>query len=370
MLPVRFTAGPHPAGGAPVVTVDGALPHSDAQGLHLAHWPGNRTPDALKRDLSTEIAFAFLDLPQTERTRLLGDAEALTLNHYDTDGVLALFVLTSEEVARQNRDLLVAAAAAGDLHEVRSDRAFRLDAALKALSDPERAPTLARRDGESENARKQRLLEAALALTGELLAGGDARPELWQSDAEALESDRADLAAATFDDLIYMDVGIWTAGTGVQSGRDGAAAFDPGRHAFFGDGRLDRALLLGPGPDGTTARFVIGTWSFFDVVSRKGSPRPDLAALAARLNEREAATGRPSPEDVRWRHQDPRGATPELWFGTPDLPLYVEHAGEALRPSAIPHLEIKREVIDAIRATWPLPDDDDEAEDGEDIFAV
>ena len=51
-------------------------------------------------------------------------------------------------------------------------------------------------------------------------------------------------------------------------------------------------------------------------------------------------------------------------------PLYAEHAADHLAPSRIDALEIKRLVIDAIRATWPLPDDDDEAEDGEDIFAV
>lgn len=360
MLPLRFVGSAERLGPAPVVFVDGSPlggpPRVDGD-LHLSHWPGNRTPAALRRDLSTEIAFAFLELDEGERASLLGDCEALVLNHYDTDGVCAAFVLTRPERARDHAELLHEIAAAGDLFESRSDRAVAADAALRNLSasfDPGAA------DGDT---RKQLLLEKALDVLEDLLGDETAHPELWQADLERHRAGAAQLAEAAFDDLVYMDFGVWSSRPAAAGDDD----FDPSRHAFFGDGRLDRALLLGPGPDGTTARFVLGTRSFFDVVSRAGSPRPDLEGLRDKLRGLEPDD---APEGCAWHCHDPRGASPELWFGREGLPLYAEHAGEHLAPSRIDALEIKRHVIDAIRATWPLPDDDDEAEDGEDIFAV
>ena len=360
MLPLRFVGSAERLGPAPVVFVDGSPlggPPRPGGDLHLSHWPGNRTPARLRRDLSTEIAFAFLELDESARAELIGACEALVLNHYDTDGVCAAFVLTSPERARRDAALLHEIAAAGDLFAAPSDRALAADAALRNLSaafDPGAV------DGD---ARKQLLLEKALEVLGDLLEDETAHPELWRADAERHRAGAAQLADAGFDDLVYMDFGVWTA----RPGNIEDAPFDPGRHAFFGDGRLDRALLLGPGTDGVTARFVLGTRSFFDMASRAGSPRPDLEALRRAL---EALEAEGAPEGCAWRCHDPRGASPELWFGREGLPLYAEHAADHLAPSRIDAQEIKRLVIDAIRATWPLPDDDDEAEEGEDIFAV
>lgn len=360
MLPLRFVGSAERLGPAPVVFVDGSPmggPPRPEGDLHLSHWPGNRTPSQLRRDLSTEIAFAFLDLDGPSRVALIGDCEALVLNHYDTDGVCAAFALTSPERARRHADLLHEIAAAGDLFEAPGDRALAADAAIRNLGaafDPVAV------DGD---ARKQLLLEKALEILGDLLEDETAHEELWRADVERHRAGAAQLTEAGFDDLVYMDFGVWTA----RPGNAGDASFDPGRHAFFGDGRLDRALLLGPSADGATARFVLGTRSFFDMASRAGSPRPDLEALRDALQSREPEG---APEGCAWRCHDPRGASPELWFGREGLPLYAEHAADHLAPSRIDALEIKRLVIDAIRATWPLPDDDDEAEDGEDIFAV
>ena len=353
MLPIRFVARPSDLSeGAPALTLDGAFPSgsssgSSSAGLHLAHWPGNRTPKALRRDLSTEIAFAFLDLPEAERAELLNGSEFIALNHYDTDGICSLFVLTRPEEARRHRELLVDTAASGDFHAVRSEHALCIDAALRNL------------EGEDKLA----LVHSALDLLGELLGDCDAACQLSSADLAAYRADRAALEGALLDDLIYMDLGVWTAPLRAA----GSPLFDPGRHAFFADARADRVLLLGRTAKGTTARFVLGTYSFFDVVSRKPSPRPDLAALSAKLN---GAEGCDAGAALRWHHQDPRGASPELWFGQAGLPLYAEHATAFLGESQLSCEEVKAMCIDAVRDTWPLPDDDDEAEGDEDIFAV
>lgn len=349
MLPIRFVAGPSKVGDRPVVMVDGSFGAAPAGGLHLAHWPENRTPRDLRRDLSTEIAFAFLDLDEPRRAELLGGCEALVLNHYDTDGVCALLALARPEIAAPHRKRLHEIAACGDFFEVRSDPAFAVDMALQDL-------------GRRWTGDRDGLLEAALDLLATMLADEEAEPERWRSALERLHLDRAALGAALHDDLVYMDLGVWSA---TLNGA-GASPFDPGRHAFLGSGRHDRALLLGTGSEGTSARLVLGTRSFFDVVSRPASARPDLAALTRLLNEQEGARG----DGQRWRHQPQAGATPELWFGNEHLPLYAEHAGKALGWSQLDPLEIKRHVLDAVREAWVLPDDDDEADDGEDIFNV
>ena len=201
-----------------------------------------------------------------------------------------------------------------------------------------------------------------LDLLGTLLEDEAAAEDLWRPDLERFRADRGALARATFDDLVYMDFGVWLART------PDAEGFDPGRHALLADGRLDRVLALAEGERGTRARFIVGTRSFFDLASGTGSPRPDLAGVARDLNAREGTS--PDGDGPAWRHQRQEGASPELWFGRAGLPLFAEHAGDHLAPSRLDAVTVKAVVLDAIRDSWELPDDDDEAEEGEDIFAV
>ncbi len=349
MLPIRFVTGPTELEDRPVVMVDGPFGAAPDGGLHLAHWPGNRTPQELRRDLSTEVAFAFLDLDEARRTELTAGCEALVLNHYDTDGICALLALSQPEVCLPHRELLNEVAASGDLFEVRSERAFAVDMALQDL-------------GRRWTSQRADLVMAALDLLTRMLGDAEAEAARWRGPLDRLKGDRAALESALFDDLVYMDLGVWSATLPGAS----PSPFDPGRHAFLGSGRHDRALLLGSGPGGTSARFVVGTRSFFDIVSRPASGRPDLAALTSLLNDLEGERG----DGHRWHHQPISGATPELWFGDEHLHLYAEHAGKALGWSRLDPLEIKRHVIDAVRDAWELPDDDDEADGDEDIFDV
>lgn len=366
MLPYRFCSSPADVGPEPVVYVDGSPVGCDDRpgDLHLSHWPGNRTPDALRRDLSTEVAFAFLDLPEPERERLVSGKGAFVLNHLDTDGAAALFTLVRPDAARRHRALLHEVAAAGDFFQAPSERAVAIDAALTNLTDARRSAVARelKAAGLSDDERRARMLDAMLDLLGALLEDEAAAPELWRDALERFRADREALARAAFDDLVYMDFGVWLARTG------DAAGFDPGRHALFADGRLDRVLALAETDAGTTARFILGTRSFFDLATGSGSPRPDLAGVARDLNAREGTT--PDGDGPAWRHQRQDGASPELWFGRPGLPLFAEHAAPLLAPSRLEAVAIKAVVLDAIRDSWALPDDDDEAEDGEDIFAV
>ncbi len=352
-LPIRILTE---APSEPVLSVDGAF---GAPGLNLSHWPGNETPSALKRDLSTGIALAFAELTPEERDRLAEGCTALVNNHFDTDGVLSMFAILHPKRALANAQRLLDAAAAGDLFRCPSEDAFVLDSILTAFGDPDRSPHGAELQGLADCERRQLATEHALAALPGIL-GGDLTPyeALVQGPLEALRADQVDLRRAALDDLVHLDYVVRTAPMGAESSRESDPhCFDPGRHALWGAHLADRQLVLGPGESGTTCRFLIGTRSFFDLVTEAAQPRPDLEALAKELNE---AEGTSNADEAAWRYQRIDGASPELWFGLEDLPDYVEHAAPWLAPSSIDPTRIKSLVVDAVRATWVWPEEQDE----------
>lgn len=350
-LPVHIHALP---GDEPVFSVDGAF---DAPGLNLSHWPGNRTPAGLRHDLSTGIALNFARLDEAQRERLAEGCTALVNNHYDTDGVLAMLTVRSPALALAHEDLLLAAAATGDLFACPSEHAFVIDCVVTAMADPVRSPIAAELAGLADEARWERATVEMLERLPSLLKG-DVEPyrDLWAAEWEDLQADRVDLDNATVDDLVHLDFVLWTATTGSRSTRTHrpAQCFDPGRHALWGRTQSDRLLVLGPGSEGTTARFLIGTRSFFDMVTRRAPARPDLAELAAALNQLEGcATAAP----CAWRHQLQEGASPELWFGRAHDLSFAEHVGEYLAPSNLGTETVKSAVVDALRSSWAFPED-------------
>lgn len=94
-------------GDVPAIGCDGLVPGA---ALDLTHWRGNRTPPAYKADTSTEIALNFV--ASTDSADWSG--AIVVNNHFDTDGVLAAWVLLDPERTQAHRELLVAAAEAGD----------------------------------------------------------------------------------------------------------------------------------------------------------------------------------------------------------------------------------------------------------------
>ena len=358
-LPVRISAGPS---ADPVISVDGAW---DAKGLNLSHWPGNATPADLKHDLSTGIALNFARLGQATRKARAAGCVAICNNHYDTDGICSLYALVHPEAALEQEEALLAAARAGDFFQVPSEEAFIVDAIVAGLNDPARSPWREDFAGLADRERHELCTHRLLERLPRILAGDveDLR-ELWEPPVAALRADLADLETATLDDLVHLSLCVWTAPAGAVSTRGGTSRFDPGRHALFGKRTSDRHLVIGPGPAagtgdaaGNTYRFVVGTLSWFELVSPAPPPRPDLAALAAHLNGLEG-TG---PGDAAaWRHQSPEGASPELWFGSAEFSPSSEHASVVLTDSALEPHRVKGAVVDALRAAWVFPEDDED----------
>ena len=170
-----------PAGAA---ACDGVVPGS---AIDLSHWEGNATAPELKADTSTEIALRF--------ARSGGTVDLAVNNHFDADGVLAVYALLRSDVAVANAGLLIAAAEVGDFDEWPSDdRGLRLEAALRRMA--------MLKSDEAAYTRVMRDLE-------DVLANLDQREELWGEEWRALERARARLARGEVEASIEGTVAVF-----------------------------------------------------------------------------------------------------------------------------------------------------------------
>jgi uncharacterized protein DUF6687 len=109
----------------PKLSVDGTVPNS----IHFSHWEGNETPAELQADTSTEIALNLV--ASVKRDSFTQGIDLVTNNHFDCDGVLSCWTVLTGERALEFRDLLVAAAEAGDFSEHSSDDGVRVSIAIQ-----------------------------------------------------------------------------------------------------------------------------------------------------------------------------------------------------------------------------------------------
>jgi hypothetical protein len=89
------------------------------------------------------MAFAYLD-----RLDLHGDAELVSNNHFDQDGLVSVLALSQPELAVAHRGLLFDVAAAGDFATYRSRTAARISITLAGVADDLRSPLAIPEDGD------------------------------------------------------------------------------------------------------------------------------------------------------------------------------------------------------------------------------
>ncbi len=119
--------------GQPHIVVDGKA--QDGTTLTLSHWPWNNTPEVLRRDTSTDIAFAYLHEPSLHQ-----DVSPVTNSHYDEDGLLSMFALIDPELAREHENLCIATSYATDFWRCTDESAAKLACVLGFWSDAELSP--------------------------------------------------------------------------------------------------------------------------------------------------------------------------------------------------------------------------------------
>ncbi len=180
-LPVRHRYVPYiEAVKADNIVVDGGA--NDRTVLSLSHWPKSGTPKPLKADTSVEIVFRYLDDASFHQA-----VEVVTNDHFDEDGLIALFVMVDPETALAHRDLLCDASHAGDFATYRSRQAARIAFTFSALANQETSTLPADAFPDDYMARCGELYTRLIPMVGDVAANTDDYHKLWQAEEALLD---------------------------------------------------------------------------------------------------------------------------------------------------------------------------------------
>ena len=297
----------------PKLSVDGTVPNS----IHFSHWEGNETPVELKADTSTEITLNLVASPQ--RDSFTQGIDLVTNNHFDCDGVLSCWTVLTGERALQYRDLLIAAAEAGDFSEHSSDDGVKVSIAIQGAeqSSPNNddgsplAQMLAGREFATRISDNDALAyELVFPEVERLLTNVNAYEPLWREGwdhvAAAIESFERGRSQVTE----YSDsrISLVTLAPEIFDG----SGFSPTRHSApftaiskFAHGEL---FLIGiPADGGWFYRLDYPYYSWAETVVRPHVPHRDLSSALLTLNAKE------SNREGQWQ-RDQREMTSELKF--------------------------------------------------------
>lgn len=250
-------------GDTPNVIVDGAAQRGTL--LSLSHWPGSNTPAALARDVSAEIAFAWLD----SGDRFAVDAEVVSNNHFDEDGLVSVFTLTNSTEALRLRSRLIDVASAGDFGTFSDREAARVSMAIAASSQREASnldPSIFDLDYPAQAAA---LYEELLGRIGEWCERPESCRGLWEHGDAQLERGLEALRSGkvTIEEFAEVDLAVVQVPTSVGAIADLALynATDCFRVLIVSEGRYE-------------LRYRYETWVRYQ--SKRPLPRLEWAQLA------------------------------------------------------------------------------------------
>jgi len=287
--------GYEPSRQRPNVVVDGSP--NEGTVLTLTHWPGYPVEANLAGDLSADIAFNYLDHISAEGCDV--EAEVVTANHFDQDGLVSVHALIHPEESLTHRELLCDLAAAGDFAIYSDRRAARASMVFSRLAEREMV-------GDYGSFTDELFVESLPMVLPVLLDPSRYR-EHWVDEDQELS--RAEEAIAerriTFDRHDDVDLAVIHIPEDFQS--SGGHRFGGERfgdvHPMAINNVVDQFRLLVVA--GRRYRFVDRYESWVQFRSRPFLPRVDMRPLAEVLTSLEH---RP----VNWMATGPGSLTPEL----------------------------------------------------------
>ena len=283
----------------PKLSVDGTVDNA----VHFSHWQGNKTLAELKADTSTEIALNLVASPN--RAQLTQGIELVTNNHFDTDGVLSVWTVLTGEPALAYRDLLIAAAEAGDFSEHSSDDGVKVSIAIQgsdqASPSNDQGSPLARLIAGEEVDDDARAYDLVLPQVERLLTNIDDYEPLWREGWRSVATAIDSFQQGRSNVVEYADarISLITLAPELFDG----TGFSPTKHSApftaiskFAKGEL--FLIAIPTTGGWFYRLDYPYYSWAETVVRPHIQRRDLTAALQLLNIRE------SNHDGRWQTDD------------------------------------------------------------------
>lgn len=274
----------HELAGRPNVVVDGSPTAGTV--LTLTHWPGYQAPAGLEADLSAQMAFLYLE----QGRQLHADAQLVSNNHFDQDGLAGLLALAHPVRAVPRRRLLEDLAAAGDFAVYTDRNAARVSMAVAAFADQDRSPL---RLETGSMARTAQLYEELLELLPELCDHPEHFRTLWEEEdagltrsEELIESGKVTVVERPDLDLAVVDV---PEGEELAGGHRFPHQWEPGLHPMAIRNATDRTALLVR--QGRHYRLTYRYEGWVQLRSRPVRARRDLGPLAAALTAEERGNG-------------------------------------------------------------------------------
>ena len=276
----------------PKLSVDGTVGNA----IHFSHWQDNETPEEVKADTSTEIALNLVTSPNREN--LTQGIELVTNNHFDTDGMLSVWTVMTGERAAQYRDVLIAAAEAGDFSEYSTETGIRVSIAIQgsdqASPNNDDGSPLARRIAGAEVDDDARAYELVMPEVERLITNINDYEDLWrdgwESIAKAVESFESGASKVT--ELPESQISLITLAPEIFSG----SGFNPTRHAapYTAISRYARGMLYViaiPAGGGWFYRIDYPYYSWAETIVRPTVHRRDFTDALRRLNDTERNAG-------------------------------------------------------------------------------
>jgi hypothetical protein len=255
----------------------------------LSHWPGTPTPVALWHDVSAGIVLHALEQPGVFPERV----DTVSIDHYDTDGVIALALLCVEGLAACYGPLLVEAARVGDFDVVADRSAALIAFSVNALYDIDRAAValgIPAPDGEGLD-RTAWAASQAMHVLAALAENPESYRSLWVEEAAAYDASTGALCEgwATIEerpehDLAVVRVDV-THPDAVRAMWEGAPLHRAAVHS-----NTDHLRVATIASGRFELRYRYESWVRLE--RRRPRPRVDLAATAAELTQAEGAGGR------------------------------------------------------------------------------
>jgi hypothetical protein len=296
---MRFEFYSEAIAGLPKLSVDGTAENS----IHFSHWKNNKTDPSIKADTSTEIALNAVSGNQFGA--LTNGIELVTNNHFDTDGLLSVWVMLTGERANELREPLIAAAEAGDFSEAPNPNAVRTSIVMQGADYPileGLAAPLARQMNGGASVSEERAYELLLPVVEDVIRNVDRYEPLWRDEWLRIERTLESFEANRSRIIEYEDCRLSLA---VLDRNDfavlpGDMPINP--YTALAKNAQGRVYLVArPVGDGWSYRVDYPYYSWAETVRRPPVKRVVFQTLISELNEMERARG---ATDGRWVHND------------------------------------------------------------------